>query len=51
MSSLTGILIIGAGKVGTATGCLPKDILAIAEIDNLGFFKKISEINNILRKI
>jgi UDP-glucose 6-dehydrogenase len=39
------------GKFGFGGHCLPKDILAIAEIDSLGFFKKISEINDILRKI
>jgi UDP-glucose 6-dehydrogenase len=39
------------GKFGFGGHCLPKDILAIAEIDDLGYFKVIDEINKNLRKI
>jgi len=37
------------GKFGFGGHCLPKDILAIAELDDLGYFKEISKINNKLR--
>jgi UDP-glucose 6-dehydrogenase len=37
------------GKFGFGGHCLPKDIKAIAEIDDLGFFKSIEKINNKLR--
>lgn len=39
------------GKLGFGGHCLPKDIKVIAKIDDLDFFKKVSEINSILRKI
>jgi UDP-glucose 6-dehydrogenase len=37
------------GKLGFGGHCLPKDILAIAEIDDLGYFEGISKINKYLR--
>jgi UDP-glucose 6-dehydrogenase len=37
------------GKLGFGGHCLPKDIKAIAEIDQLGFFNNVLEINNKLR--
>ena len=37
------------GQLGFGGHCLPKDLLAIAEIDTLELFTKISEINNRLR--
>jgi UDPglucose 6-dehydrogenase len=37
------------GKLGFGGHCLPKDLLAIAELDQLGFFDKIKEINSMLR--
>jgi UDP-glucose 6-dehydrogenase len=37
-------------RFGFGGHCLPKDIKAIAEIDDLGFFKSIEKINNKLRK-
>ena len=37
------------GKLGFGGHCLPKDIRAIAEIDQLGFFNNVLEINNKLR--
>jgi UDP-glucose 6-dehydrogenase len=39
------------GKFGFGGHCLPKDIKAIAEIDKLGFFKNISEINSSFREL
>ena len=38
------------GKFGFGGHCLPKDIKAIAEIDNLGFFNNVKNINDFLRK-
>jgi UDP-glucose 6-dehydrogenase len=38
------------GMLGFGGHCLPKDLVAISEIDTLGLFKKISDINNHLRK-
>ena len=37
------------GKLGFGGHCLPKDLLAIAELDKLGLFDKIKEINSMLR--
>ena len=37
------------GKLGFGGHCLPKDLLAIAELDQLGFFDKIKEVNSMLR--
>jgi UDP-glucose 6-dehydrogenase len=37
------------GKLGFGGHCLPKDVKAIAEIDELGFFALISEINAKIR--
>lgn len=38
------------GKFGFGGHCLPKDIKAISEIDDLGYFDKIDKINEALRK-
>lgn len=37
------------GQLGFGGHCLPKDILAISEIDGLGFFRAVSDINLRLR--
>ena len=37
------------GLMGFGGHCLPKDILAIADIDSLGFFENVSNINNKIR--
>jgi UDPglucose 6-dehydrogenase len=37
------------GKLGFGGHCLPKDILAIAQIDDLGYFENVATINNHLR--
>jgi UDP-glucose 6-dehydrogenase len=38
------------GKFGFGGHCLPKDIKAISEIDDLGFFSNVEKINKELRK-
>jgi UDP-glucose 6-dehydrogenase len=35
-------------QLGFGGHCLPKDIIAIAEIDNFNFFKKVREVNRLL---
>jgi UDP-glucose 6-dehydrogenase len=37
------------GKFGFGGHCLPKDILAISEIDDLGYFESVAKINKKLR--
>jgi UDP-glucose 6-dehydrogenase len=39
------------GKFGFGGHCLPKDIKAIAEIDELKFFQTVSKINDNLRSL
>jgi len=39
------------GKFGFGGHCLPKDILAISEIDDLGYFESVAKINKKLRNI
>ena len=39
------------GKFGFGGHCLPKDILVIAELDDLGYFEGIAKINNKLRSL
>jgi UDP-glucose 6-dehydrogenase len=39
------------GMLGFGGHCLPKDIEVIAQIDDLGFFEKVSEINKKIRKL